>query len=111
MRSVAKRLALRSQWLTVGCKAVGSDTNVEQSPPKVHITASILNITIFIGKYVYERAFQVLGIDLHHHDHSDRGLSVGSGSDLVQHLELWILLAILVLLALDGVMWRFFPIM
>jgi len=36
---------------------------------------------------------------------------VGSGSDLVQHLELWILLAIIVLLALDGFMLKFFPIM
>ena len=91
--------------------AVGSETKLEQSPPKVHITASILNITIFIGKYLYERAFQVLGINIHHHDHSDSGLPVGSGSNLVQHLELWILLAILVLLALDGFMLKFFPIM
>lgn len=91
--------------------AVGSETNVEQSPPKVHITASILNITIFIGKYLYERAFQVLGINIHHHDHTDSQSPLGMGSNLVQHLELWILLAILMLLALDGFMLKFFPIM
>ena len=74
------------------------------------MTASILNILLFIGKYLYERTFQVLGINIHHHDHSDRGLPVGRGSTLMQHLELWILLAIVVLLALDGFMLHFFPI-
>ena len=90
--------------------AWSSEIKLEQSPLKVHTTASILNITIFIGKYLYERTFQVLGTDLHHHDTVDRGLPMGSGSALVQHLELWILLAIIVLLALDGLMLKFFPI-
>ena len=74
------------------------------------MTASILNIPIFIGKYLYERTFQVLGINIHHYDYINRGLPMGSWSTLVQHLELWILLAIVVLLALDGLMLKFFPI-
>ena len=74
------------------------------------MTASILNIKLFIGKYLHERTFQVLGINIHHHDTVDSRLPVGRWSNLVQHLELWILLAIVVLLALDGFMLRFFPI-
>ena len=54
--------------------------------------------------------FQVLGINIHHHDSFDRGLPMGSGNTLVQHIELWILLAIIMLLALDTLMLKFFPI-
>jgi len=108
--SVANRSAFCSQLCSVGCMAWLSEIKLEQSPPKVHTTASILNIVLFIGKYLYERTFQILGTDLHHHDCVDCGLPLGCRSTLVQHLELWILLAIVVLLALDGFMLHFFPI-
>ena len=108
--SVANRSAFCSQSRRVAWVAWSSEIKLEQSPPKVHTTASILNIVLFIGKYLYERTFQILGINIHHHDTVDRWLPVGRGSNLMQHLELWILLAIVVLLALDGIMGHFFPI-
>jgi len=113
MLSVNLILTSRASWshvASVGYAAWSSVMYGKQSPPKVHITASILNMQIFIDKYYYERTFQVLGINIHHHDCVDCGLPMGSGHTVMQHIELWILLAIIVLLALDGLMLKFFPI-
>jgi len=52
-----------------------------------------------------------MGIDLCRTDNSDHCFFMGVGNNLMQHLELWILLGLLCLLAIDGLLLKFFPIM